>query len=61
MKKLFFVIGCVILCLINTSIFAEILNVDQTGTAYYSSIQEAINEASEGDIIKIGPDVYYEH
>lgn len=39
----------------------RLLTVSSTGLGEYSSIQEAINNASDGDIILVRSDIYYEN
>jgi len=60
MKAIFQIIVILFSFLLTNIAISEILTVDQRGTANYSVIQDAIDEASEGDIINIGPGVYNE-
>ncbi len=61
MKKIFSVSALLFLVILfyETGTAATI-NVDQTGTGNYTTIQEAVNNAANGDIIKVAPGFYRE-
>ena len=61
MKSFNQIIVTLFILLFASSAICETLFVDQSGAGDYITIQEAINEASEGDIIQIGPGTYLEH
>jgi hypothetical protein len=61
MKSFNQIIVTLFVLLFASSAICETLFVDQSGAGDYITIQEAINEASEGDIIQIGPGTYLEH
>ncbi|AQT69778.1 hypothetical protein STSP2_02975 [Anaerohalosphaera lusitana] len=48
------------LFLLTTSTHATTLVVDKTGRGDYTSIQDAINNASDGDVVEVMPETYYE-
>ncbi|ETR69498.1 MAG: hypothetical protein OMM_09547, partial [Candidatus Magnetoglobus multicellularis str. Araruama] len=61
MKSFNQIIVTLCILLFASSAICETLFVDQSGAGDYITIQEAINEASEGDTIQIGPGTYLEH
>lgn len=61
MKAFMQIIGTLCMFFFTSLAIAETLVVDQSGAGDYITIQEAINEASEGDTIQIGPGTYLEH
>jgi hypothetical protein len=61
MKAFMQIIGTLCMFFFTSLAIAETLVVDQSGAGDYITIQEAINEASEGDTIQIGPGTYLEY
>jgi parallel beta-helix repeat protein len=67
-KKSALIIALILLFPISCNVFfskavsvKEVLIVDPEGLEGYSSIQQAINNASDGDVIIVRPGVYYEN
>jgi pectin methylesterase-like acyl-CoA thioesterase len=58
MKKLVPVCVCLLLAI---STHAAVITVDDDGPAHYSSIQDAIDTAYDGDIIIVQPGFYEEN
>ncbi len=61
MKKMFYVLAVLCLTILLNGIgVAATIFVDQTGAGNYTTIQAAINNAANDDIIKVGPGIYRE-
>lgn len=56
-----FFIFLFILGVVTTQATATVISVDSNGEGTYSSIQEAVDNAQEGDIILVNPGVYKEN
>ncbi len=57
MKNLLFISTCLLLA---TVCSAKIITVDVDGSADYHRIQDAINNSTDGDIVRVFPGIYFE-
>ena len=58
MKKLIFIFACLFLAVPSQ---ARIITVDDDGPADFNTIQAAIDDSNDGDIVKVQSGIYYEN